>query len=44
MQNTLLVPTEVTPHKFNQNELAIIRMGDDPEEFDHYIFSELKST
>lgn len=43
MQNTLLTSVELKPHKFNQNELAIIRMGDDPEEFDHYILGELKS-
>jgi hypothetical protein len=43
MQKTLLIPVEVKPHSFNQNELAIIRMGDDPEKFDHYIFRELNA-
>ena len=41
MSNTQLVLVNMNANTFNDNELTIIRLGENPEEFDHYIFNEL---
>lgn len=30
-------------HQFNSNEISIIAMGDNPEEFDHFVISEIEA-
>lgn len=38
-----LVIAPLNNRQFNQNEITILRLGENPEEFDHYIFGKLAS-
>ena len=39
----VVLPVENNPKEFNANELAIIRLGEDPAAFDHYILKSMTS-
>ena len=41
--NELRIVTLIPQHNFDSNELAIIRLGEDPENFDHYVLQKIES-
>ena len=42
--NSLKFAQQETPelHQFNSNEISIVAMGDNPEDFDHFVISEIE--
>jgi len=42
--NQELVLIKINPLVLNSNELTLIRLGEDPEKFDHYVMKKMKSS